>query len=120
DFSQLFSGDFITLDNASVPQRKVLQAMTEARALIFVCPTYYKTMPGSIKNFFDIVRDKRLYQDKVILSISSNHKNQDFGARNLNTCVDAMSEFYDIRLRRIPEIPIINPESIEPGDARRI
>ena len=120
EFRELFHGEFITLDTATPAQRLTLAALRDADVLVFVCPTYYKTMPGAIKNFFDIVRDGRLYAGKLALIVSSNHKNQDFGARDLALCLDAMAEFYDVPLVRVGEIPIIDPNSIDAGDVDRI
>lgn len=110
-FSELFTGEYVYFSNANDEQRAVMERIRDADTLIFVVPTYFKSLPGALKNFFDIVREKSLYEHKAIAFLASNHKNQDFGARHAMLIVQGILEFFETQAVFVPEIPISNPES---------
>ncbi len=110
-FLEMFRGEYIYFSNASPEQREVMEKIAAADALIFVVPTYFKSLPGALKNFFDIVREKSLYEHKAIAFLASNHKNQDFGARHAMLIIQGILEFFETQAVFVPEIPISNPES---------
>lgn len=109
DFDQLFHGTYITEKSANPQQRAVLKTMAEADALLFVVPTYFKSMPGALKNFFDSVQWPAAYDRKLIGFIASNHKNQDFGAGHAEAVVKGMLTFFGLIAVTLHEIVIINP-----------
>lgn len=48
-FDQLFTGTYIYTDSATPMQRSELEKMSAATTLLFIVPTYYKSMPGLLK-----------------------------------------------------------------------
>ena len=66
NFDLLFRGEYIDLSNANDAQKTDLENMLWANVLLFVAPTYHHGIPGSLKNFLDIVNDVSVYEGKVI------------------------------------------------------
>ena len=108
-FSKLFRGEYIYFANANNEQRFIMEKIRDADTLIFVVPTYFKSLPGALKNFFDIVREKSLYEHKAIAFLASNHKNQDFGARQAREILEGIIEFFDTEAVFVSEIAISDP-----------
>ena len=108
-FSDLFTGEYIYFSNANDEQRSVMEKIRDADTLIFVVPTYFKSLPGALKNFFDIVREKSLYEHKAIAFLASNHKNQDFGARHAREIIEGIIEFFETEAVFVSEIAISDP-----------
>ncbi len=119
-FSTLFTGEYIYSETASTLQREQLEHMVNADALLFVVPTYYKSMPGGLKNFFDSVRYPEIYADKLIGFVASNHKNQDYGARHAEEVVKGLLIFFNIEAILLPEIFILHHEHISVPEIERL
>jgi len=68
NFKDLFTGNYLTLENCNPLQKKDLENIMNAKIVIFVVPTYHHGIPGSLKNFFDIIDYKtyNIYDKKVI------------------------------------------------------
>jgi NAD(P)H-dependent FMN reductase len=113
DFDKIFSGRYIALQNATPGQRQTLEYLSAASVIIFVVPTYYRSMPGVLKNFFDIVDLPSIYKDKTIAVVASNHKNQDYGARHAMEVIQGILAFYQIKTTIVPEIIILNHQAID-------
>lgn len=118
-FTGMFDGDYVTPDSANDEQRKRLTIMERADAVLFVVPTYFKSMPGSLKNFYDVVRWKEVYDGKLIGFVASNHKNQDYGAGHARQVVDGILTFFDISAVVMHEIIIIHPNAIDKAEVGR-
>lgn len=71
NFKEMFTGDYLDLQNTKGQQNIDLQNMLSAQVLYFVVPTYHHSMPGVLKNFFDLIDSKEVYNNKVIGLISS-------------------------------------------------
>lgn len=119
DFKEMFTGDYVDLQNAKPSQKVVLKTIAKADIVVFVVPTYYKSMPGVLKNFFDVVREPKLYKDKTIGVTASNHKNQDYGARHTVEVLQGLSVFSEIKITLVPEILIINHQDIDHLELKR-
>jgi NAD(P)H-dependent FMN reductase len=119
-FSTLFTGDYISLETATPEQRLQLLRIIEAPVLLFVVPTYYKSMPGALKNFFDSVRCQQMYAHKVIGFVASNHKNQDYGARHAEEVVKGLLTFFQCPAVLLPEIVILNHEQLQKEAVDRV
>jgi NAD(P)H-dependent FMN reductase len=118
-FDTVLRDEYITWRNASSAQRRELNIIRSAGYLLFVVPTYFKSMPGALKNFFDVVRIPELYDRKRIGVIASNHKNQDYGARHAEEVIKGITIFFDIAAIIVPEILILNPMEIDGHEAQR-
>ena len=119
-FSTLFTGEYISYETASPPQKIQLEYMIRADTLLFVVPTYYKSMPGALKNFFDILKCPEVYEGKAIGFVASNHKNQDYGARHAEEVVKGLLIFFNIEAVLMPEIFILNSEYIQMSEVERL
>ncbi|MBA3788842.1 NAD(P)H-dependent oxidoreductase [Patescibacteria group bacterium] len=115
-FDTLFTGTFVYLESATGAQREELEKMYRATTLVFVVPTYYKGMPGALKNFFDLVRSSEVYANKTIAFISSNHKNQEYGARQALEVMMGLSLFFKMHITVVPEILIQNQAEINKNE----
>jgi NAD(P)H-dependent FMN reductase len=118
-FTEIFRGEYLTPDTVNPAQRAVLETLVAADTLVFVVPTYYKSMPGALKNFFDIVRWPEVYANKRLAVIASNHKNQDYGARHAEDTLKGLLIFSNISAVVIPEILIIHPQAINGNELER-
>ena len=94
--------------------------MIRANTLLFVVPTYYKSMPGALKNFFDILKCPEIYEGRAIGFVASNHKNQDYGARHAEEVVKGLLIFFNIEAVLMPEIFILNSEHIHMSEVERL
>ncbi len=119
-FSTLFTGEYILFETATPAQRQQLEQIAAADILLFVVPTYYKSMPGGLKNFFDSIRYPEMYQEKIIGFVASNHKNQDYGARHAEEVMKGMLIFFNIQAILLPEIFIFNHENIQESEVNRL
>ena len=74
NFKTLFTGKYINFDNATLEQKTDLDNIINAKIVIFVIPTYHHSIPGSLKNFFDIIdyKNTNLYEKKVVGLIAAN------------------------------------------------
>lgn len=74
NFKTLFTGEYINLDNATLEQKIDLENIINAKIVIFVVPTYHHSLPGSLKNFFDIIdyKNTNLYDKKTIGLVAAN------------------------------------------------
>ncbi len=111
-FADPFRGTYVTRNNATESQQRMLEALVGSDAVVHVVPSYFKSPPGAAKNAFDTIDCPEAYADKVHLFVSSNHKNQDFGARELQRVVQAVLELKDLRAVLVPEIPVVDPDHL--------
>lgn len=118
-FSKLFVGDYINIKNANDKQRELLTTMKNADIIFFVVPTYFKSIPGALKNFFDIIRDKQIYENKTVAVIANNYKNQDYGARHTQQVIQGLSIFHQVPIYIVPEILIVHHENIDDSELRK-
>jgi NAD(P)H-dependent FMN reductase len=118
-FLEMFTGTYIFLDSASSTQLMELEKMRDSSTLLFVVPTYYRSMPGALKNFFDLTRSPEVYAGKTIAFASSNHKNQDYGAQNAFAVIQGLLIFFKIHAVLVPEILIQHPLSIDMNEVSR-
>jgi|GEM_PF-4852499 len=72
NFKTLFTGEYINLENANDLQKQDILNIKKSRIVIFVIPTYHHGIPASLKNFFDIINDREIYNKKVIGLIATN------------------------------------------------
>ena len=74
NFKTLFTGEYMNLDNATQDQKSDLENIQNSKIVIFVIPTYHHGIPGSLKNFFDIIDYKKtnLYEKKIIGLVATN------------------------------------------------
>ena len=70
-FTQTFT-QYTNLSNATTEQRADIEHMAWAERIVFFVPTYHHGMPGSLKNFLDIVAEKSAYDHKILSLISVN------------------------------------------------
>lgn len=118
-FNNLFTGEYLHFSNVNSDQFTVMDTIRAADSLVFVVPTYFKSIPGGLSNFFDIVRERSLYEHKAIAFVASNHKNQDFGARHAMLVIQGILEFFDAQAAIVPDIKIINPEKLDSAVAQQ-
>lgn len=114
NFTELFRGEKISLENTKNKGQKIdIQNMINANALIFVIPTYHSGIPGSLKNFFDSIKENKIYDHTVIGVISSNDSNRDYGARQAVQVLNGILAFNKLKSFVVPIIPIINFDNID-------
>lgn len=116
NFDSLFRGEYLTFENASKAQLGDLNAINDAKYLVFVVPTYHHGIPSPLKNFLDLVDEPELFSRNVIGIISSNKSGRD-GARQTAQVINGYLAYNKAEAAYIhPEIPIINYE--EPDKER--
>ncbi len=118
-FDTFFSGKYVTFESSTPEQHAELTKMREAEVLLFIVPTYYKSMPGVLKNFFDMVRTSDIYTQKTIGFISSNQKNQDYGAQHTRAVIQGLLTFFNVPSVIVPEILIQDHEKLNPLEIER-
>ena len=74
NFKALFTGEYTNLDNSTLKQKTDIQNIINAKIVIFVIPTYHHGVPGSLKNFFDIIdyKSTNLYEKKIVGLVAAN------------------------------------------------
>jgi len=73
NFKELFTEEYVNLLSGTPEQIKDLQMIHESNIVIFVVPTYHHGITSSLKNFFDIVNDKTIWNNKIFGLVSSNN-----------------------------------------------
>lgn len=110
NFTDLFRGDYIDMENANTEQKDDLNNIAKANILIFVVPTYHHGIPSPLKNFLDIVGIKGLYANSTIGVLSSNKKGWD-GARHTREVINGIVAYNkEPNVYIIPEVPVIYSE----------
>ncbi len=109
-----FESDYIT-DTAGLSsgQSRLINLLDQHHDHLYFVPTYYKSMPGVFKNFLDVVRIRSLFNGKRIGIVSTNAKNQDYGARQFLQSLMGILEFHQAVSVVIPQILILNPEQVD-------
>lgn len=113
NFDELFRGDYITGETATMPQKVVIAKMTSADILLFIVPTYHSGLPSSLKNFFDSLRYKPVYENKVIGIIAGSTHNQDLGARQAAQTINGILSHNKVYSFVVPRITILEFQSID-------
>ncbi len=113
NFTALFHGTYITLENANPQQVADIQKMVAAELLVFVVPTYHSGIPSPLKNFFDSLKCKEAYAHKIIGVISSNESNRDFGARQTAQVLNGILAYNKLISFVVPIVPIIDFNDID-------
>jgi NAD(P)H-dependent FMN reductase len=117
NFTDLFRGEYLSLNNANAAQKKDIQDMIDADVLLFVVPTYHRGIPAPLKNFLDILDEDSAFDNKVIGIIASN-KSQSFGADQAAQVINGILSFGKLNSFVVPRINItdhsnINTERLE-------
>lgn len=107
-----FTGEYIK-DTFSLPtdQKIFIEQIQKAQDHLYFVPTYYKSMPGAFKNYLDCVQMPALYEAKRIGIISTNAKNQDYGARQFMQSLFGLLEFHGVVATVVPQILILSPDT---------
>lgn len=106
----LFTGSYISsVQSAPKVAQKFLEVLIAEEDHLYFVPTYYKAMPGGFKNFLDVVQISDLYHCKRIGIVSTNAKNQDYGARQFMQSLMGLLEFHNAVSVVIPQILILSP-----------
>lgn len=113
NFDQLFRGEHIRLENANENQKKDMRNMIETDVLLFVVPTYHSGIPSPLKNFLDSVKEKALFENKIIGIIAANDSNQNLGARQARQVINGILAYNKAISFVVPIIPIIDFEEID-------
>lgn len=112
-FSNLLGKEYLTLDNANKNQKEEITKMIEAEIIIFCVPIYHHGIPGSLKNYFDILDCDAAFSDKVFGLISVNNKMGDAGARQTAQVINGVLSFKQLISTVVPQIWCVNPEKID-------
>ena len=109
-----FSGNYIT-DTGSAPAglTDFIARLERQQDHLYFVPTYYKSPPGMFKNYLDLVRMASLYHHKRVGIISTNSKNQDYGARQFMQTLLGLLEFHKAVTVIIPQILILDPDKVD-------
>ena len=109
-----FHGDYYTVaDQLPAAARTAVQQLQQSRDHLYFVPTYYKSMPGAFKNMLDGVRIASVYTGKRIGIVSTNAKNQDYGARQFMQSLLGLLEFHQAVSVIVPQILILSPDEID-------
>lgn len=109
-----FRQDYITATDGLGPDAATLiEKLDLYRDHLYFVPTYYKSMPGVFKNFLDIVQMRSLFHGKRVGIVSTNAKNQDYGARQFMQSLFGILEFHQATAVVVPQILILNPDDID-------
>lgn len=108
NFTKLFRGKYLNFKNANPDQLKELKNIQESDIVIFVVPTYHSGIPSSFKNFLDLIRERKVYQDKVIGIISSNKDGNAEGARQAKQSINAILSYEKQNSFIVPKIEKVN------------
>lgn len=114
NFTELFRGKYLEkLEGANEGQRKDLENMARADVLIFVVPTYHHSLPGSLKNFLDLLKYLPALDQKIIGVVSSNERLGVDGARAAIQAINGILAFEELTSFVVPKILKINFEEID-------
>ena len=113
NFTELFRGEYLTLKNALGPKREDLEKILASQLIIFIVPTYHHGLPGSLKNFLDLVKAPEIYEGKVIGFMASSNKNHDLGARQAREVVEGLFAYQKSIAVIVPKIAILGFENID-------
>lgn len=109
---QSFTGDYVTSTADLLPAAaSFIHSLESHQDQLYLVPTYYKALPGAFKNYLDIVQMPSLYQQKRIGIVSTNAKNQDYGARQFLQVLLGLLEFHHAVAVVVPQILILNPDT---------
>lgn len=112
-FDRLFRGNYISLANATIEQRKDIRHLIAADMLLFIIPTYHSGIPSPLKNFLDSLKCNECYEQKIICVISSNDSNRDLGARQAIQVINGILAYNKLLSFVVPVIPTINFDDID-------
>lgn len=110
NFDTLFHGDYLNLGNANPAQKRDLENIISADILIFIVPTYHSGIPSPLKNFFDIVKMKELYEGKVIGFIGTD---EDLGARQAVQVINGIMSYDKVYSFVAPRITLLGFADID-------
>lgn len=113
-----FTGDYLdqeyrNLHNLPSLFKESIQSLDHCQDHLYFIPTYYKSFPGNFKNFLDYVQLDSIYTQKRIGIISTNAKNQDYGARQFMQVLMGLLEFHKAVSVIVPQILILNPDNVD-------
>jgi len=113
NFKTIFTGEYINLENSTLEQKTDIENIINAKIVIFVIPTYHHGMPGSLKNFFDIIdyKSTNLYNKKVIGLVANNLEVD--AIRQSRTVLDGIISYYNFTSIIPPKDCKIDPYNID-------
>ena len=113
NFKELFTGNYLNFIEANTNQKIDLENMQSADVLIFVSPTYHHGIPAALKNFLEIIKEKVIYENKVIGLISSNSSGRAYGAYQAMEVLHGIIAYNKLNSYIISTVPIIDHENID-------
>lgn len=69
-FATLFQ-KYLSEDDLNSEQKNIISKMTWADVVYFVTPTYHHSIPGSLKNFLDVIAISKAFENKIFGLIGS-------------------------------------------------
>jgi NAD(P)H-dependent FMN reductase len=103
----------LNLIEANTNQKIDLENIQSADILIFVSPTYHHGIPAALKNFLEIVKEKTVYENKIIGLISSNSSGRAYGAYQAMEVLHGIIAYNKLNSYIISNVPIIDHENID-------
>ena len=115
NFKELFTEKYINLLSGTPEQIQDLQMINKSNIVIFVVPTYHHGIPASLKNFFDLVNDKTIWNNKIFGLVSSNNR---LGATDqTRTILNGVLSFNNSFSFITPKQAILNLHNIDENKA---
>jgi NAD(P)H-dependent FMN reductase len=113
NFTEMFLGEYLTIENAHSGQKLDLENIADADIIIFIVPTYHHSIPGSLANFLDLIDDESLFKNKVIGVISSNAKGRNEGAHHTKQKIEGILAHQKSITYVLPLIPVLDFGNID-------